>query len=597
MMVWVAVPVTLCRLQAVVDAGVHWNAVDRLVLWALQEEPQSPADLAAQLGVPTRLMNEIVVKLMRFGWVEMQPDTLTFRASLAGQRALYVEGGLPSLEREEPRGVRVVIEPVEGKVFPAAEVRLRHKNDVDEIARGHDVRRLTANKEPVARFEDLGEAAQSCLRSEEEFVRLVPERCEAVSRWILVSVNGDDIEGLPAAAPKRLVEQVIALAKAKGTRSYVPIVRSTPSAALRSAVVNVNVADGDVLLDGDSHRELFGRVVRRARHRVVIHSTFLSADGFARLQDDLRVAGRNGASIDIVYGADKDERTRTKNRGAATEITSAIGGDPILRHRAKMHTQSTQSHAKILVADQGREDEWVAVVGSCNWLSTGYHRVEGSVVLRDARLVAAVVDELRELCYAAAPQARLVGDLDGLACALHDSRGTRGSAQVRLVLGDEHALMMARARDDAEARIWVGGDRFSQAGEAQTLIPMMAAAKGGVPVPGRLLFSRNVSPVTDEDLADLEMMARERGVTLTEVAEGVLHGKFLLWDEDDVVITSLNWSSANTRRDNPWGEIGIHISRSGIAAAVAQQIDPSIERAVAEISRREPRRRHRRRRA
>jgi phosphatidylserine/phosphatidylglycerophosphate/cardiolipin synthase-like enzyme len=269
------------------------------------------------------------------------------------------------------------------------------------------------------------------------------------------------------------------------------------------------------------------------------------------------------------------------------DIAAAIKADPVLRHRAKMHTQSTQSHAKLLVADQGGESGWVAVVGSCNWLSTGYRRVEGSVVLRDGRLVAGVLDELRELCYASAPRSALIGELDWLAASARGTRSPRGSAHVRLVLGDEHGLMMAHARDAAAVRIWVGGDRFSHAGEAQTLIPMMAAAKGGVR--GRLLFSRNVSPVTDEDLADLRQLALERGVELSEVPEGVLHGKFLLWDRDDLVITSLNWSSASTRRDNPWGEIGVHIRRTGIADAAAQHIGRDIERAAAEPA---PRRRH-----
>ena len=593
MTVWIAVPVTLARLQAVVDAGIHWNALDRLVLWALKEQPQYAADLAAQLSLPARLLNEIVVKLMRFGWAEMQPDTLAFRASLAGQRVLHVEGGLPSLEREEPRGVRVVIEPVEAKVFPASDVpRLRHKNDVEEIARAHDVRWLAVAKPLPTRFDHLADAAQRCLRSEEEFLRLNPERCDAVQRFILAAVHGDTIEGLPDAAPKALRDQVLALAQAPNTKVPAQIVPSAPTAALRSTVRNVEIADSDILFDGAAHRELFTRVVRLARRRVIIHSTFLAADGFARVLEDLRAAGRNGAFIDIVYGADKDDRTRARNRNAAMDIASAIKSDPVLRHRAKMHTQSTQSHAKVLVADQGGENGWAAVVGSCNWLSTGYRRVEGSAVLRDGRLVAGVLDELRELCYASAPRSALIGELDRLAASLRGTRGPGGNAHVRLILGDEHGLMMAHARDAATARIWVGGDRFSQAGEAQTLIPMMAAARGGVR--GRLLFSRNVSPVTDEDLADLRQLALERGVDLSEVPEGVLHGKFLLWDQDDLVVTSLNWSSANTRRDNPWGEIGIHIHRPGIAASATQHIDRGIEHAASEP---EPRRRRPHRRA
>ena len=93
------------------------------------------------------------------------------------------------------------------------------------------------------------------------------------------------------------------------------------------------------------------------------------------------------------------------------------------------------------------------------------------------------------------------------------------------------------------------------------------------------MFSRSVTPVSEEDLSDLAFLAAESGVELSDVDEGVLHGKYLIWDDDDVVITSLNWSSAGTRRDNPWGEIGLHIRKLGVGAKLRGWIESSIEAA------------------
>lgn len=142
------------------------------------------------------------------------------------------------------------------------------------------------------------------------------------------------------------------------------------------------------------------------------------------------------------------------------------------------------------------------------------------------------------------------------------------------MLGDEHALIMDEAREVARSRIWAAGDRFSHAGEGQSLVPLIAAAQKGVR--GRVLFSRVSGLVTDEDIADLRMMAAERGVELTEAGDRVLHGKILLWDSDDVVMTSLNWSSASTRATNPWGEIGVHLRMRGLADTVASDLDRAI---------------------
>lgn len=242
-----------------------------------------------------------------------------------------------------------------------------------------------------------------------------------------------------------------------------------------------------------------------------------------------------------------------------------------------MHLRSTKSHAKLLVADTGRSSRLVAVIGSCNWLSTPYKRVEASVVVRDGHFIAQLLRAIGELCFAVARTSPLVGDLDDMACTLEHHAAQGGGGTLRLVLGEEHGLLMHRARDDAQSSIWVGADRFGQVAEVKTLIPMMTAGKAGVK--GRVLFSRCVTPVSDEDLEDMRFRAEESSVELCEVDEGVLHGKFLIWDNHNVVITSLNWSSAGTRRDNPWGEIGIHISKPDIGTRLRDRIEASLEEA------------------
>jgi phosphatidylserine/phosphatidylglycerophosphate/cardiolipin synthase-like enzyme len=46
----------------------------------------------------------------------------------------------------------------------------------------------------------------------------------------------------------------------------------------------------------------------------------------------------------------------------------------------------------------------------------------------------------------------------------------------------------------------------------------------------------------------------------------------LLWDDDHLVITSLNWSSADTRRDTPQSEIGLYIESPGVAAGMRRRL-------------------------
>lgn len=45
----------------------------------------------------------------------------------------------------------------------------------------------------------------------------------------------------------------------------------------------------------------------------------------------------------------------------------------------------------------------------------------------------------------------------------------------------------------------------------------------------------------------------------------MLHGKALLWDHDDIVVTSFNWGSQTASDDKPLDEIGLHLHGKGIA--------------------------------
>jgi cardiolipin synthase A/B len=86
----VAIPMKLARLRAWVDKGRYWSAIDRLILWALLERPQTSQQLSTKANLPRRLINEIILRLMRVGWVELAatPSGVAFRGTAAGEEAV-----------------------------------------------------------------------------------------------------------------------------------------------------------------------------------------------------------------------------------------------------------------------------------------------------------------------------------------------------------------------------------------------------------------------------------------------------------------------------------------------------------------------------
>jgi cardiolipin synthase len=145
-----------------------------------------------------------------------------------------------------------------------------------------------------------------------------------------------------------------------------------------------------------------------------------------------------------------------------------------------------------------------------------------------------------------------------------------GQSSVRIVVGDAHGELIRQARDTARDRIVVAGDRLGLAVEARTLIPLIAASERNVR--GMICYSRPSGPVSRADAAALGKEAAAAGIQMIEVPDRELHGKFLLWDTDNVVISSLNWSSADTTPDFPHGEMGVYVRCAGFASEVIRRL-------------------------
>lgn len=574
----VAVPVKLARLRVWVDKGRHWSGVDRLILWALAVEPSTAGELAKVARIPARLITEIILRMMRFGWVELAaaPKGASFRTTEAGREVVETFETLPPVTRRVARRISFSMEPFAWRAYGLRDLKPYRPSEIEAIEREHDVRRLVIDG-GWGRLSslDVYAAVDQVLADDEELSSVDYSASDTVDQFALFTVIGNGIKGLPQDPAEQLIAAIRRAAKDQrpGTPMTIkPPRRSAASVTAGNSVRTVTIQPDDIVLSGQDHRDRLIEILRQARSRLIMHSTFLRENAFAELQEEFGKAAKRGVQIDIFWGADSNENDRKANLEAAIAINHRITADQNLRGRARVHLFTTRSHAKLLIADAtGRcIGEFVAVVGSCNWLYSGFNRVETSVVLRHPHAVARVAQEFAELIFDISTSSDTASDLTSLARTLRTHVAAEGEAEMRLVRGDEHAGLMRQARETADKSIIVGGDRLGSAAEARTIIPMMAAAKRLVQ--GVLCYSKPSGPVTKQDAKDLAALAASAGVRLVQIHDRELHGKFLLWDDDHLVITSLNWSSADTSADAPLGEIGLYIRSPGLAGNVRRRL-------------------------
>lgn len=574
----VAMPVKLARLRVWVDKGRHWSGVDRLILWALVAKPSTASDLSKVARIPARLITEIILRMMRFGWIELAaaPNGASFRATEAGREVVETFETLPPVTRRVARRISFSMEPFAWKSYGLRDLKPYRPTEIEAIEREHDVRRLIIDG-GWGRLSslDLYAAADQVLADDEELSSVDYSSSDTVDQFALFTVIGDSIKGLPPDPAGQLVDAISRAAKDSRpgkAMTVKPSRRTITSTTDANIIRTLPVRFDDIVLSGKDHRDRLIDILRQARSRFVMHSTFLRENAFGELQEEFGRAAKRGVKIDIFWGADRNENDRKANLEAAIAINHRITADQNLRGRARVHLYTTRSHAKFLIADAtGRAPgEFVAVVGSCNWLYSGFNRVEASVLVRHPHVVARVAQEFAELVFDMATSSETASDLTALARTLRTHKASEGEAELRLVRGDDHADLVRFARETAEKSIIIGGDRLGLAAEARTIIPMMAAAKRSVQ--GLICYSQPSGPVTYKDAKDLAALARSSGVRLVQIQDRELHGKFLLWDDDHLVITSLNWSSADTHSDAPQGEIGLYIKSPGLAEDVRRRL-------------------------
>lgn len=571
----VAIPVYRGKRKFHLEKGRRWSIVEHLVLAALADKPQGVSDLAEAGRMHQRLVIEILIRLMRAGWVELRssPSELVFAASAAGAAAA-AKAELPAAATPVARWMNFVVDRTTGTVFKPRELPFLHKNAVIERERREAIVWLKPPEfESEYEVEDL---VEHLFRQDEHFIGMERAGDRLMERYALVLVRGGKVEGLAERAPQRLVDAVLDAAKrGAASRPGQPVtVAASPPAAPGASEVRerqITLADEDLLIGGAPNEEALLQLISGARERLVIHSTFVSKAAFERLRPHLLEAARKGARVELMWGEGDDRRSIGRTRQAVSALRdelAASGEDELIR----LHPFSTRSHAKFVIADRPGGAPH-ALLGSCNWLSSGMGLIEASVRIRDARLVADILYQAAELSRGRDGHwNELTSQLAAYAASLSAGPAAKtGNAMASLVFGASHRDLLTRASERAERRLFLTSHRVSAAARQALLIPLGTALQARPALDAELRYG--IAP----DKGEPDWAAITRGLPMDRIrvippSKPEVHAKLLGWDDDDVVITSQNWLSADPASTNPRREMGLHLHGAGIAAKVADAL-------------------------
>lgn len=564
-LVVIAVPILRVSARVLLEKGRGWSAVDELILWALARQPRSASVLATEIDLPRKVVLEVIFRMMRFRLVEVVLDhgVPAFRATAYG--AGIVSGGeeIPALRQRISRKVAFVVDRITGTVFAKRDIRVENTIGLQAFRdAGADVRdvRVTGMSprtnpvENVARF-------QKVLNADETLVHFDGDTLiEREDEFMVVTVDGGDLRGLPGTAPAPLIEQVHRIAAMKGTDRPLSVPSLIQVAAEPVLPVMVHAQfepENDFIVGGPAHQHALLEALGTARRRFIVHSTFLKLERFDALSGVMRAAVRRGVRIDVFWGAGSPDEPQEASFAAAMAISKSIAQDDVLRGKVRVHLRSTGSHAKLLLSDDG-SDGWRAIVGSCNWFFSRFDRLEMSARLKGTSAVAEVIDRMCRLVAKPGFRPEVCSELHLLAGRLRSSPDQTGNCALGIVVGPMHEALLREASGGGGERFLLASDRLGNAAFANAIVPaeVFASRTGIVPL---VVYGQTSGAVLAPGAAaDVAREAERRGIRLIAMAEG-FHAKFMLWGDDDVVITSLNWGSATTSHDQIDSEIGVHL--------------------------------------
>ncbi|AMO93492.1 PLD-like domain protein [Collimonas fungivorans] len=566
MSITVAIPLRFATVRLYVDKGRKWNAVEHLLLFSLVAEPKSAAETVTNTSLPWRLVVEVMSRLMRVGWVEIvnRKDDIAFKITNAG-KSVVSNDTLPAVTRQISKRSSFVIDGITGTVFRARDLTLRSRTQLNKLTDHTAVLELPI--EQSADKLELDEIISTLLDEDEHCRGVEPLASRFLDRFAIVTISDGEIEGLPPSAPqelhKRIRNAVFANASTETDITHQEEILS-PDYSVRK-IFKIDFNNRDLIVGGDEHKKFFVETINKAISWIVLHSTFINSLRFEEHLQILEAAARRGVRIDILWGKSTDPDGTNKIQDEVATCRNMLH-DEVMLERIRLHRHTTDSHAKILFADDGN-GKMIGCIGSCNWLSSSFRSFDVSIVFSSPQIVGDIAAKLSKLAIGKSGHwSNLAGDLAAQAANLtrhaeiHHSNETFTAS---IVLGSDHNEYMLQARDEAINSINVVSHRVSLNADTLVFVPAMAAINAnGVKVN---LYYELLSGISDAALVE-ELIKNNttENLIFNKIIAPSLHAKFLTWDDDNIVITSQNWLSADPM-DNSCSEIGIAISGKGIA--------------------------------
>ncbi|MBI1405763.1 MAG: phosphatidylserine synthase [Caulobacter sp.] len=558
-------PVYRVPVSYTVSFGRRWSVLEHILLVDLAQSRRSVKSLSEDCGLPERIVVEALINLLRAGWIEVRTsdDVALFSVTELGRKRSS-ERNLKAELKRRVRRASLCMDRLTGSWMNSEPLDLIHEREVPD-----DADCLTAL---ISSLDTQNAEVRQLLplNDDEAFERLEPNGKTAGRYYARIEIGINGISGLPPEAPWRLTEALLSLHREEVAPNGE---FSTNGPLIDQFAVREDIDLSDLIVGGPANRNEFRRILHSAQSHVIVHSCFLHPETLRELIPDLEAAAARKVRVELLWGLIIDPEDVKARQSVADCIAVLSELSDRARSRVTLSNISSNSHLKAIVSDSGVGGHWQAVVGSCNFLSSWYDLTEVAVRLSNPKIVAQV------LGYLVDAQLPPSGGWSPMVVRLNNSWSklqkivrrhvAGGSHTVKLLMDRDHHACVRHARDATVSSIVVACDLFGLAAETSVLVPLQRAHELGKQV--SLIYRRPSKALVGQGaLPDAGRLAK-RGLSLSQV-DGI-HGKFLLWGNDGLAITSFNWLSTSVGARTRGAELGVMIEGPRLRSMLASHLE------------------------
>jgi cardiolipin synthase A/B len=196
--VFVGLPVQQHTRRFHLEKGRRWNVVEHLIMQALTHHARTAGDLAVEGELPRRVVIEVLIRLMRAGWVELKVgvNAVTFNATARG-RAVALDDELPVVTQPIVRKMNFAIDEVTGSIFRRRDLTLFWPKDWRARVEGRRSVEIAALKTPPHDLGHVSSLLGAMLEEDERVIRVDISDRPPARRVAMFIVRNGEIEGLP----------------------------------------------------------------------------------------------------------------------------------------------------------------------------------------------------------------------------------------------------------------------------------------------------------------------------------------------------------------------------------------------------------------